>query len=246
MIDLHCHLLPGVDDGPPTIHDAVRMARVAVEDGTTTVVCTPHHRERYPNTPDGVRVAVEKLRQRLAEEEIPLELVTGLEVGIAELAAMTTDQRAAAALGSGPWILVEMPVEGWPLDLPRLMTDLEIEGQRVVIAHPERSASVQNPDRIRDLVGRGALVQVTAGSFTGDFGIQAQHAAERLLRSGYVHIIASDGHSHSRRPPEIRAGLERAAQILKVLPSDLSFMVDETPRAVISGDTVRPPRLPEG
>ncbi len=245
MIDLHCHLLPGIDDGPSSIRDAVRMARVAVEDGATTVVCTPHRRPRFPNTPAIVRDAVATFRERLEEEDIALELVTGMELDIGELLAMDADERAAATLGDGPWLLVEMPFEGWPLDLPRLMTELEMQGLRVVLAHPERSSSVQkNPDRIRDLVGRGALVQVNAESLTGMLGDQPQRAAERLLRSGYVHVIASDAHTPTRRPPGLRAALDRAAEILRVLPSDIAWMVDDLPRAIISGDVVRPPRIP--
>jgi len=245
VIDLHCHLLPGIDDGPSSIHDAVRMARVAVEDGTTTVVCTPHRRPRFPNTPAIVRDAVAAFRERLAEEDIALELVTGMEIDIGELVAMAPEERAEATLGDGPWLLVEMPFEGWPLDLARLMTELELQGLRVVLAHPERNSSVQkNPDRVRDLVGRGALVQVNAESITGEFGIQAQHAAERLLRSGYVHVIASDAHTPTRRPPGLRAAQTRAAEVLGALPGDIAWMVDGIPRAIITGDVVRPPRLP--
>lgn len=245
MIDLHCHLLPGVDDGPSTIHDAVRMARVAVEDGTTTIACTPHRRPRFPNTPAIVDEAVAMFRERLAEEGIPLELVAGLELDIDELAAMDVEERAASALGDGPWLLVEMPFHGWPLSLPGLMTELEMQGLRTLIAHPERCSSVQkNPDRVRDLIGRGALVQVNAESITGLLGDQPQRAAERLLRAGYVHVIASDAHTPSRRPPGLTAALERAAEVLRCLPGEIAWMVDDVPRAMISGDVVRPPRIP--
>ncbi len=245
MIDLHCHLLPGIDDGPSTIRDAVHMARVAVDDGTTTIACTPHRRPKYPNTPEMVADAVAGFRERLAEEGIPLDLVTGMELDIDELLAMDVDERAGSALGDGPWLLVEMPFQGWPLDLARLMTELEMQGLRTLIAHPERCSSVQkNPDRVRDLIGRGALIQVNAESITGMLGDQPQRAAERLLRAGFVHVIASDAHTPSRRPPGLTAALERAAELLGCPPGDITWMVDDIPRAMITGDDVRPPRIP--
>ena len=158
MIDLHAHLLPGLDDGPATMDASVALARAAVADGITTSVCTPHMAEPWPTAPARMREGVEALRARLAEEAIPLELRTGGEITLPWLAGMSDEDLAASSLGgTGRWLLVELRGGGWPLGLAERLADLEIRGFSVVFAHPERAEFVQRaPDRLHDLVGRGA------------------------------------------------------------------------------------------
>ena len=245
MIDLHCHLLPGVDDGPGSVRDAVLMARAAADAGTTTVVCTPHMHPRYPTPPAVVHDGVRDLQARLEAADVPLEVLTGGEIGLEHLPAMSDADLGMACLGRGDWLLLEMPWRGWPLRLPDTLRDLEIRGYGVVIAHPERAEAVQrSPDRMRDIVGRGALVQVNASSLLGEHGREAQRAAATLLRSGWVHFLASDAHSAGPwRPPGLGDGLAEAARVLRVEPDALRWMVEDGPRAVVEGRPVRPPRL---
>ena len=245
MIDLHAHLLPGLDDGPAGMPDAVAMARIAVEAGVRTAVCTPHMAERWPTTPAQVRAGVEALGAELAREEIPLELRTGGEIAIPFLAGMTDEELAEATLGGGGrWLLVELRGGGWPLGLAERIADLEIRGFGVVLAHPERAEFVQRaPDRLHDLVGRGALVQLNASSFTGDHGPRAQGTAVALLRGGLGHFLATDAHSAAWRPPELNDGLQAAARHLGVDAAALAWMVEDGPRLVMDGRPVRPPRL---
>lgn len=245
MIDLHAHLLPGLDDGPATMEGAVALARAAAADGIGTVVCTPHMDERRPITPARVRAGVEALTARLEREGIDLELRTGGEITLSFLPGMSDEDLAAASLGGGGrWILIELRGGGWPLGLADRLADLEIRGFGVVFAHPERAEFVQRaPDRLHDLVGRGALMQLNAGSLTGENGPRARIAAAALLRGGLAHVIATDAHSADRRPPELRAGLEAAARELGTGPEALAWMVDEGPRLVMEGRPVRPPRL---
>lgn len=246
MIDLHNHLLPGIDDGPSTMADAVEMARVAVREGITTMVCTPHiSHARYDVRPRDVVLAVESMRTELEHREVPLTLLPGAEFTLEAVVRCTDEELRMVSLGGGGrWLLVELPFKGWPLDLHDVLDALEMRGFGVVLAHPERNESVQSsPDRMRDLVGRGALVQVTAWSLMGENGPRAKRAAEDLLRNGFAHFIASDAHSASRRPPGLLQGVAAAAAALGVNPGALRWMVDEGPRLVTEGQVVRAPRF---
>ncbi|MCB9011934.1 MAG: tyrosine protein phosphatase [Actinobacteria bacterium] len=245
MIDIHCHLLPGIDDGPGVVADAIAMAQAAVEAGITTTICTPHMIAQYPNLPEDVVSGVDAFRAELASAGVELEIVPGGEISMDWLPRMSDDAVRAATLGgNGRWILLEVPFRGWPIHLPAMLTDLEIRGFGVVLAHPERNSSVQaSPDRMREIVGRGALVQLTASSFTGDHGPRARQAAEALLRNGMAHFLASDAHSATWRPPELLPGLEAAADAIDSTSDALRWMVDDGPRALLAGGAIRPPRL---
>jgi protein-tyrosine phosphatase len=245
VIDLHCHILPGIDDGPASVDESIRMARAAVEAGTTTTTCTSHLHPRYPAAPAAIHEGVRVLQGRLDALQVPLRLEPGGEISLEWLPRMGDADLGMACLGRGDWLLVEMPFQGWPLRLAETLRDLEIRGFGVILAHPERAAAVQRaPDRMRDIMGRGPLVQVNAGSLTGDHGPEARRAAEALLRSGWVHFLASDAHSGGPwRPPGLGDGLDAAARVLRTEPDALRFMVEDGPRAVVEGRPVRPPRL---
>ena len=246
MIDLHSHLLPGIDDGPATVGDSVEMARTAWESGTRAMVCTPHMHPRYPTSVETMRLGVARLRTALVEAGIPLEIHPGGEISLDWIDRMSEADLAMASVGGGGrWLLLEMPWSGWPLRLPELLRDLEIRGFGVILAHPERAESVQkSPDRLRDVIGRGALVQITAGSFLGEHGPAARRAAGALLGGGAAHFIASDAHSAGPwRPPELQEGLRAAAHSIGVEPEALAWMVDEGPAAVLEGVPLRPPSI---
>jgi protein-tyrosine phosphatase len=245
VIDLHSHVLPRIDDGPVRDADSVEMARLAATDGVRVIACTPHRSRNTPTTPARVVEGIAALQPAIDAAGIDVRLVPGLEITIEQAGAMDEDQLRAASLGGGGrWLLIEMPFQGWPLELPDLLTALEVRGFGAVIAHPERTQSVQtSPDRMREIVGRGALLQLTAGSITGENGPRPLRAAAQLLRAGFAHVIASDMHSPTWRPPGLTAGLTAAAEILKTTPDELRWMVDGVPRAIVDGRDVRPPKL---
>lgn len=245
VIDLHCHLLPGLDDGPGSMREAVAMARALAGAGATAVACTPHMHPRYPTRPARVHDGVAELQSRLDEEGVPLRLYPAGEISLEHLPRMSPADLAMACLGDGPWLLVEMPFQGWPINLAETVRDLELRGHRVLLAHPERSEAVQRaPDRLRDIVGRGALLQVTAASFLGDNGPVAQRTAVALLASGTAHIMASDAHSAGPwRPPGVEEGLAEAARATGADPGVLRWMVEDGPAAIVEGRPVRPPQL---
>jgi protein-tyrosine phosphatase len=245
VIDLHSHLLPAIDDGPSRMKDSVEMARVAVEAGTTTMVCTPHILGRKPPTPEKIADGVDSLRAELARAEISLDIVTGAEIDLDALERLDDETlRALTFGGNGTWLLLEMPFRRWPTDLGAILDDLEVRGFRAVLAHPERAAAVQRqPDRLKEAVGRGALCQLTASSFTGDHGADAERTAEQLLALGWAHLLASDAHSATWRPPGLLQGLAAASAHLGCGAGELSWMVREGPALVLAGEDARPPRL---
>ena len=249
MIDLHAHLLPDLDDGPSTMAESVAMAQAAWDAGTRTMVCTPHMIEHFPTDPRRVHAAVGALREALAVADVPLEILPGAEIALSYLPELDDEElRLASVGGGGRWLLLEMPFQGWPIRLPQVLSDLEIRGYGAILAHPERAEAVQRaPDRMRDIVGRGALVQLTAQSLLGELGQGALRAARMLLAGGVAHFIASDAHSPGPwRPPGMEEGLAAAADAIDVHPQALAWMVEDGPAAVLEGQPVRPPRLTPG
>jgi len=247
VIDIHMHLLPGIDDGPSTEREAVEMARLAWAGGTREVVCTPHMIAGYEAEPGAVHEAVDRMRAALMKAKVPLQLHPGREISLGWLAKMSDEQlRRSTYGGAGRWLLLEMPFTGWPTDLTAILDDLLIRGFQVVLAHPERSQSVQRqPDRLREAVGLGALLQITGSSFLGDHTPEAKRTAEALARLGWMHLLASDAHSSSWRPPDLPEGVAAAAAVLDTTPARINWMVEDGPRALLTGRDFRPPRPPE-
>lgn len=246
MIDLHTHLLPAIDDGPDTMDEAVRMAAAARDAGIHTMVCTPHMIEHFPTDPTRVHAAVAEAQAAVHAAGIDVRLVAGGEIALPYLPHLDDEALRLASIGGmGHWLLIEMPFHGWPVDLPRIMDGLERRGYSVILAHPERADAVQRqPDRMRDIVGRGALVQLTAASFLGEHGEAARRTAAVLLSGGAGHFLASDAHSPGPwRPPALEEGLQAAADAVDVSVGSLRWMVQDGPAAVIAGGPVRPPRI---
>ena len=238
MIDLHTHILPGVDDGAPDTDESIRMARAAADEGVRTIVCTSHRRKSFPTPAQRVHDGIAELQPLINEQAIPVTLLPGLEIALDQIEGMDDSELSLATLGSGRWLLLEMPPKGWPLDLLEIMTALEIRGFRVVLAHPERNESVQvSPGRLREVVGRGALVQVTSLSITGALGTAAQRSAIGLIRSGLAHVIASDMHNTWGRVPGVLRGLTAAAAAARSTVTDLAWMVRDVPFESIRRDS---------
>ena len=212
VIDLHAHILPGLDDGPRTPAGSVAMARAAVADGIRLVAATPHVRDDWPTAPEEMERGVEELRGELAEAGVPLELRTGGEVALEQLAGRPVEELRRFGLGGNPdYLLVETPYSGWPPWLGDVVLRLCAAGVTPVLAHPERNREVQEqPERLLPLVRSGALVQLTAASLDGRLGRRSRAASFRLLELGLAHLLASDAHE-----PRIRAiGLSAAVVAL--------------------------------
>jgi protein-tyrosine phosphatase len=240
MIDLHSHILPGLDDGPRTMDDAVGIARAAVADGIRVLAATPHVRDDWPTTPKTMEGRLAGLRDALAVAGIPLDVRPGGEIAIDRLDLLEPDELARFGLGGNPRaLLLEFSYFGWPLTLEPQVRELGGRGITVVVAHPERNAEVQGgPERLRAIVDAGALIQVTAASIDGRIGRRPRETAFDLLERGLVHLIASDAHT-----PDIRGiGMSEAARAVGN-EALARWLTGDVPAAVIAGTPV-PPRPP--
>ena len=194
MIDLHSHILPGVDDGVATLDEARTLARAVLADGAAAIAATPHVRDDWPTSADRMEEGVAALRQDFAEQGIELDVLTGGELALDRLPTLDAGElRRFSLAGSERYVLVEFPYAGWPLGLDSAIHDLGAAGLTPLLAHPERNRTVQEqPERLERALGAGALVQVTASSVDGRGGTAARTAARRLLELGFVHVVASD------------------------------------------------------
>ena len=242
MIDLHCHILPGIDDGPETLEAACELGRAFVRAGTRVVAATSHVDHHYGVTADLIEERTAELQRHFDETGIELELLAGGELDVHRLVELDDDELRRHAFGSGTWLLVECPfAEAGPL-MDRLVADLHRRGHQVLLAHPERSPTfIRNPEALAPLVEMGALAQVTNGSLQGRFGDTVRRAAHKMLRDGLVHVVASDAHDTIRRPPGLTSGLESAERDAPGAAALTEWMTLEVPGAIVRGEPV-PPR----
>ena len=216
MIDLHCHVLPGIDDGPDSDEQALALARVAVALGTQRHRRHPApqpalaHRARGGDR--GRRTAGRACWRRPGSSS---SSVRGAEIALEEAGRLDDATLSELALGHGDHLLLESPHEPAGDRLERTVSELLARGHGIVLAHPERSPVFQDrPGRLRELVAAGALCSITAGALEGHFGPASQWFALELLRDGLVHSVASDAHAAAGRPPGLQAGLDAAARHL--------------------------------
>ena len=206
MIDLHNHLLPGIDDGSPDIETSIALARIAVEDGITQMVCTPHiHHGRYENTKRTIAPALVAFRQALKAANLGLQISAAAEVRIGPEIMQGIEQNTLPFLGhwqGKPVLLLELPHGEIPLGSDRLTAWLLRQGVQPMIAHPERNkAAMKSPSKLKPFIDQGCLFQVTAGAMAGNFGERAQELAIQLLHEGHITILATDAHNIQHRPP---------------------------------------------
>jgi protein-tyrosine phosphatase len=236
VIDLHTHVLPGVDDGPDLLAGSVAIAEVAAHAGTRTLVATPHLRADHP----GVRPAelagrAAELTAHLRGRGLPLEVLPGAEVDLETAAALSDEELTLATLaGNGRDLLVETPYGPLPDDFEARVLGLAARGFRLTLAHPERSPDVQSRvETLGVLVEQGVLVQLTARSLVGRGA--SGPAARELLERGWAHVLASDAHALERRPPDLGARLRQAVDALPHAAAELEWMVTAAPRAIVDG-----------
>lgn len=243
MIDLHCHILPGLDDGPDTLEAALTLARAAVAADTDTMTATPHIDFLHGVEPREVRIGVAALGVALRDARIDLRVSSGGELDLARLPDLDREALSDIRLGRGRHLLVESPLHPMAGSIEAQVGMLMLDDWGVVLAHPERSPLFQrDPDSLATLVARGALCSVTASSFTGRFGRRARELALAMLKDGLAHNVASDAHDHRRRPPAMQAGLAEAARHVDGFPALGEWLTRDVPAAILGGDPV--PRRP--
>lgn len=219
MIDLHCHFLPGVDDGPELVSESVKLAEAAVANGITVSALTPHvHPRRYPNTRSTLQQSFADFKQTLRDRDIPLQLFLAGEVRLSleSLTLFMEDEVPFfGALDGYRVVLLEFPHEMIPIGSQQFVAKLLDMKIRPLIAHPERNKAVMNdPDKIRPFVDMGCWLQLTAGSLVGRFGNLAKKVALQLLEDELVWILATDAHNLKFRPPDLAEGRDVVADLL--------------------------------
>lgn len=231
MIDLHTHILPGLDHGAGDWAEAIEMCRIAVADGITTLAATPHVSEVFPNSTGRIEETVAELRRRLADAGIDLDVVAG---GDYHIRPDLAPENVLTLGGNGRFFLLEFPYQVLPPRADAFVKILVARGLAPIVTHPERTATLQRDwRRLEPLLQEGALVQVTAGSLLGEFGPQAAAAARRFLEKGWVHLLASDAHWAHERAPRLAAASLAAATLVGERAG--RALVRENPRAVLAG-----------
>jgi len=238
FVDIHCHLLPQLDDGPSTLHEAVAMAQMAVADGIGTIVATPHQLGNYArNSAATIRAAIVQFQQVLDERRVSLRVLPGADVRIEPDLVRKIRSGEVLTLGDRRrHVLLELPHDVYvPLD--RLLDELNSAGLIGVLSHPERNRGIlKQPDVMRPLVERGCLMQVTAASLVGAFGTSSQRFSEFLVEQGLVHFVSTDAHGTKVRPPMLNTAFERVTELAgRETALDLCC---RHPSAVASGGTV--------
>ncbi|HET6929369.1 MAG TPA: CpsB/CapC family capsule biosynthesis tyrosine phosphatase [Candidatus Acidoferrum sp.] len=240
MVDLHCHILPGIDDGAQTIEDSMAMAEDAIRDGITCVVATPHASTEYRFDYARVRAAREELQNRLNGR---LMVASGCDFHLnPENLLALKDGAAPFCINQKDYLLVEFNEFSIPPAMDQTLHELHLMGLRPIITHPERNAILRSqPERLQGWVRLGCFAQVTAGSLTGVFGPGAQEDAWTWIDQGLVHFVSSDGHNTGRRPVKLRFAYEsiareRGKQLAEAL-------LVENPKAALDGKAL--PYVPE-
>lgn len=241
MIDLHCHLLPGIDDGAADDAVSLEMARIAAADGIRTTACTPHiYPGFYENDRAGIVARVEAFRGRLREAGIALELVEGADAHLTPELLGRVRAKTAPTLAGSRYLLVEPSHTVATPRFAETVFDFVAAGYVPVITHPERLAWIGTHYEVfASLVRGGVWMQVTAGSLVGRFGKEAQRFGRRMLDDGFVHILATDAHGTRHRPPLLSEGVRVAERYVGA--NEARRLVDERPRAIL--DDVPPAQV---
>ena len=214
MVDLHHHLLPGLDDGAPDLATTLKMARMAAEDGITHVVCTPHANARYTFDPERNQGLLDEARQSIADAGIRLMLGSGCDFHLSYDNVRDALQNPRRyTVNGGEYLLVELPDYALSPTLEETFYSLRLGGMTPILTHPERNPSLQQDDtRLKDWIRDGMLTQVTASSVLGLMGRKAQKMAERMLADRWVHFLATDAHNISTRAPKMRDARDQVAR----------------------------------
>ncbi|MEM9351856.1 MAG: CpsB/CapC family capsule biosynthesis tyrosine phosphatase [Planctomycetota bacterium] len=242
--DIHCHLLPGIDDGARDLQESLAMARMAVAEGTREIVVTPHQLGSYAhNTGDDIRRLTAELQAELDREQIPLRIAPGGDVRIEEGMVEQLVAGEVLSLGDlGRHVLLELPHELY-FPLEPLLDELSARGITGILSHPERNHGIlRTPSLLPSLVDYGCLMQVTAGSLMGTFGPHSQQLAESMLARGLVHFISTDAHGIVKRRPLMRRAYERAVELAP--EATCLAMFCENPSRIARGESVPPGVMP--
>lgn len=244
IVDLHCHILPEIDDGPRSLDASIVQAAAHVQAGVDVVIATPHVRADLPrNDSTQIGAVTRMLSEYLESRDALLRIEAGAEVDLDHACHLEDEELRALTLGGGPWLLVEAPLSARRDDAGVLLGMLRARGHQLVLAHPERSPQFhRQPELLRELVAGGAVTQITALALTGAFGSTVRRYGRWMVEEQLAHVVASDAHDTHRRPPGLHAPLKKAG-FGELAP----WLIEEGPAAILAGhDVPVPPRPTRG
>ncbi|MEW5806656.1 MAG: CpsB/CapC family capsule biosynthesis tyrosine phosphatase [Acidobacteriota bacterium] len=236
VIDIHCHILPGLDDGIETMEDAIKACRIARKDGISGLVATPHFREGFfYATPTVIMESISLLKEAIAREGIDLDIFPGSEVHITDnIPGKIKDGSIITMNMTGRYLLLELPYQQYPVEFEKVIFSLKLAGITPILSHPER-VKYFNDDirRVAQAVELGSFVQITSSSIMGHFGEEVRDFSRECAARGLVHIIASDSHDTRSRAPELMEAYHAMATI--VGEEDAFRMISDNPLAIVEG-----------
>lgn len=213
-VDIHCHILPGMDDGAQTLEDSLALAREAVANGVGEIIATPHlNRDLFPFSSAKADAAYNRLKEALKDADIPISLHLGAEVKASPNISEGLKSGAIPTLAGSRYLLLELPFDVMPPFARELVFQIQLAGITPILAHPERNSQFQrNPSLLEPFLSAGCLAQINSTSLTGYLGRSSQKAAIALLTRGWVHIIGSDGHKAGSRGINFKEAVALAAR----------------------------------
>ncbi len=242
LVDIHSHILPGVDDGAVSVEEALEMLRIAELDGIDRIVATPHvpPKPGVDLIPEQIVALADSLNAMVANNAIPIEVLVGSEIRFEANIVEALQRGDMLTLNGSQYVLLELPLFGdWPAHARSTIFELQMAGYVPVIAHVERYPAVQrDPDLLDELVSTGVLMQVNADSIVGKISGRAHATARRLLRSHMAHVVASDAHSPRSRAPRIASAYERISSLVEV---EYVEWMRHASEAIVDGAPIFPP-----
>ncbi|MBV4432332.1 exopolysaccharide biosynthesis protein [Clostridium tyrobutyricum] len=236
MIDMHVHLLPGIDDGSKSMDETGQMLRMIEQDGIHNVIATPHfYRGHYENYREDVEKLVHSVNEFADESGINVKLFSGQEVFLDEHTVDEYECGHIAPMDKTNYMLVELPMIKMPENAMDIVYELKIRGIKPIMAHPERyKYIIENPEKINLFVDEGCLLQLNAGSICGKFGSDVKKTAHTLVKNGMCNFIGSDAHSSTRRRP----GLSEAFEIIKNIDEEMAEILEQNSEKLLENENI--------
>ncbi|WP_342433485.1 CpsB/CapC family capsule biosynthesis tyrosine phosphatase [Neobacillus sp. FSL H8-0543] len=236
MIDIHCHLLPGIDDGAKDLNDSLMMAKQAVSEGIHTIIATPHLNSQYNNRRRNILEKVSELNQFLKAENVNLTILAGQEPRIYGEILEDYDKDEIQTLNGSQYVFIEFPSNHVPRYTEKLLFDIQLKGLTPIIVHPERNSElIERPEKLFQLVEKGALTQVTASSLCGYFGKKIKTFSEQLIEANLAHFIASDAHNVTSRSFKMREAFDI---IEEKYGNEMVYLFEENAALLVEGKNV--------
>ncbi|MEH7414349.1 CpsB/CapC family capsule biosynthesis tyrosine phosphatase [Neobacillus drentensis] len=236
MIDIHCHILPGIDDGAQTVEESLKMALEAEKEGIRTIIATPHLNSHYNNRKPSILEKVVELNRALVEASISIEILVGQEPRIYGELVEDYEKNEIQTLNHSQYLFIEFPTNHVPRYTEKLLYDLQVKGLMPIIVHPERNSElIERPELLHNLVEKGALTQVTASSLCGYFGKKIKSFSMQLIEANLTHFIASDAHNTNNRSFKMSEAFDF---IDEKYGSDFVYLFKENAELLISGKNI--------